>query len=243
MLLYQQTFEESAANLAFDEALLENADVAWTAECPMAESLRVWEPRTPMVVLGRSSCRQQEVNLDYCHQHDIPVLRRCSGGATIVTGPGCLMYAVVLRYADKPELRLLDRAHAFVLNQIRAAIEQLGLSVTIQGTSDLTIGNRKFSGNSLRCRRNGFLYHGTLICDFDLGLVAKCLQMPRRQPAYRASRRHDEFLTRLPFSTQELGPAIIRQWRAESHPDPGPMELTARLMEEKYLTQRWLDTA
>ncbi len=34
----------------------------------------------------------------------IPVLRRASGGAAIVIGPGCLMYALVLSYELRPSL-------------------------------------------------------------------------------------------------------------------------------------------
>ena len=61
-----------------------------------------------------------------------------------------------------------------------------------QGTSDLAIGDLKFSGNSARCRRRWLLYHGTLLYDFPLSLVAQCLQdaaadavLSRRPPARR----------------------------------------------------------
>lgn len=90
-----------AENLAFDEALLE-----WAEEnVPDGEFLRLWESPTPMVVVGRSSRVAKEVNEAFCRQENIPILRRSSGGAAIVTGPGCLMYAVVLSYTKRPELK------------------------------------------------------------------------------------------------------------------------------------------
>ena len=46
--------------------------------------------------------------------------------------------------------------------------------------SDLVLGDLKFSGNSARCRRRWLLYHGTLLYDFPLALVARCLKMPPR---------------------------------------------------------------
>jgi N-acetylneuraminate synthase len=61
-----------------------------------------------LVVIGRSSKAEEEVRLDYCRAHEIPVQRRASGGAAIVSGPGCLMYAVVLSYQLRPALRSLD---------------------------------------------------------------------------------------------------------------------------------------
>src|SRR4051794_35269093 len=88
-----------AENLAFDEALLEWAEQG-SAE---GEFLRLWESTQPMVVVGRSSRVAEEVNEPFCREKRIPVLRRSSGGAAIVTGPGCLMYALVLSYAVRPE--------------------------------------------------------------------------------------------------------------------------------------------
>jgi lipoate---protein ligase len=237
------TIDQPAANLALDEALLESAEEP--GDNPVRpeemEVLRLWEPARPFVVLGRSSPIQQEVHRENCRKLDIPVFRRCSGGATIVTGPGCLMYAVVLSYANKPELRKLDEAHNFVMNRMKQALGRLNIEAEIQGTSDLTLGSRKVSGNSLRCRRHFFLYHGTFICDFDLSLISKCLGDPRRQPAYRAARTHDQFLTRLPVDTKELSEAIIEQWEAEKISACWPRQQTDHLTTNKYLTEHWIN--
>ncbi len=80
------------------------------------EVLRLWEPAATMVVLGSSSRLETEVRLAACQNDHVPVLRRSSGGAAIVTGPGCLMYAVVLDLRLRPDLRAIDRAHRYVLN-------------------------------------------------------------------------------------------------------------------------------
>jgi lipoate-protein ligase A len=77
------TLDTPAENIALDEALLDEAE----ARGPEAEYLRVWESRAPLVVLGRSS-KAEEVNLAACRERGMPVLRRSSGGAAIVAGPG-----------------------------------------------------------------------------------------------------------------------------------------------------------
>jgi hypothetical protein len=66
------------------------------------------------------------VNLDVCRARGIPVLRRASGGATIVTGHGCLMYAVVLAYRGRSHLRDISQAHRFVLDTIAAGLQAAG---------------------------------------------------------------------------------------------------------------------
>ncbi len=118
MLLLDLTLPTPEENLALDEALL---DVAEEANEPV-EVLRFWEADRPLVVLGRSSKVAEEAQLEPCKNAGVPVLRRCSGGAAIVAGPGCLMYAVVLSYELHPELRALDLAHRFVLSRLRDAL-------------------------------------------------------------------------------------------------------------------------
>src|SRR4051794_20177330 len=100
------TLPTAAENVALDEALLDYADDEGSA----CEILRIWESPQPMVVVGRSSRVAQEINRVECAKRNIPIVRRSSGGAAIVAGPGCLMYAVVLSYQTRPELRDISQA-------------------------------------------------------------------------------------------------------------------------------------
>lgn len=235
MKLLELTLEHPRENIALDEALLESAE----AGGEHSEVLRIWEPDSPIVVIGRSSPIKTEVDLDFCAANQIEVIRRSSGGQSIVTGPGCLMYAVLLDYRERPELRMLEEAHQFVMDKMQAALQSLKIESKMEGTCDLTLGGRKFSGNALRCKRDWMIYHGTMLCDFDLELLAKCLGKPIRQPEYRGQRDHQEFLTQLPTSTRELADAIKRQWNADEVLKEWPRELTKQLVAEKYSQHDW----
>jgi len=227
----------SALNLALDDALLETAE----SSDAHPEILRLWEPTSPMVVIGRSSPLNSEVNLDYCQTNDIPVFRRISGGQSIVTATGCLMYAVLIDYRKRPELRMLDRAHDFVTQHLKAATADLGLETELNGTCDLTYNGRKFSGNALRCRRNWFLYHGTILLkDFDVDLISRCLGQPKRQPDYRQQRSHAEFVTTVPVTAAEFKTALAKQFDATATAESVPLELARQLATEKYSDPQWL---
>jgi len=235
VFFYDLTLGIAAENLALDEALV---DLAEAADEPH-ESLRLWESRGPLVVVGRSSRVHAEVDLAACAELGVPVLRRPSGGASVVAGPGCLMYAVVLDCRLRPELRSIENAHRFVLETNLRAVRSLGIDAARKGTSDLAIGDKKFSGNSLRCRRNSLLYHGTLLYQFDLPLVGKLLNMPKRQPPYRAGRSHDEFVTNLSVDGDDLRAALARAWSAEL-PAPGwPRERVLELVRSRYSRDDW----
>ncbi|QEG21716.1 lipoate--protein ligase family protein [Mariniblastus fucicola] len=228
-------------NLSLDDALIESAEAADSH----SEVLRLWEPESPMVVIGRSSPLEKEINIAHCHANDVPVFRRISGGQSIVTGPGCLMYAVLLDYRKRPELRMLDQAHDFAIRQLAGALSRVGIETEMKGTCDLTFKGRKFSGNALRCKRNWFLYHGTIILDdFDLDLISSCLGEPNRQPDYRHGRSHESFVTSIPASATDVKSALVKQWSATERFDSEPLAQAAALAEklaaEKYADPDWL---
>jgi lipoate-protein ligase A len=247
------TLDTPAANIALDEALLDLAE----ATGPEAEFLRVWESPQPVVVVGRSSRVLEEVDEAVCRERGIPILRRSSGGAAIVAGPGCLMYAVVLSYGERPQLRDLSLAHAFVLGRLAGELRTKLPLVDRQGTSDLVLRPlpyphpagegmgegattaRKFSGNSLRGKRTHFLYHGTLLYDFDLPLIAACLREAPRQPVYRQSRDHGAFVANLPLSKQEVEAAVLAAWPTSDDVADWPRERVAQLVDERYGLAEW----
>lgn len=236
MRMLDLTLATAAENLALDEALLDEAEAA---DGP-SECLRLWEPASPMVVVGRSSQIAVEVREERCRELGIAVLRRSSGGAAIVTGPGCLMYAVVLSLEARPALRAIDFAHSFLLETLAQAFARRGIGVKRSGISDLTLDNRKFSGNSLRVRRNHMLYHGTLLYDFTLPLISECLGSPPRQPDYRQGRNHDAFVTNLPLGGNELRRIVTETWGIDAFETEWPRQRVAELVASKYARDEWL---
>jgi lipoate-protein ligase A len=239
MQLLELTLDTPAENLALDEALLLTAEEDETAD----ELLRLWEPRRHFVVLGSSSRIAAEVNLEYCKSERIGIVRRTSGGAAIVAGPGCLIYSLVLSLVRRPELRAVDRAHRFVLDSLASALSEMAPGVARRGTSDLAIGDRKFSGNSLRLKRRSLLYHGTLLYDFPLHLVEACLPPPPRQPVYRADRPHGDFMTDLPLDRSSLRTAIASAFGPIVPARSWPRELTAALAKDKFSNASWTNRA
>ncbi|HJN08826.1 MAG TPA: lipoate--protein ligase family protein [Pirellulaceae bacterium] len=235
MKLLELTLETPEENLALDEALLEVAE----AGKEPGEVLRLWESPGHVVVLGRSSNAQAEVNLDACRRRGIPVLRRASGGATVLIGPGCLMYAVVLSYERRPQLRMIEMAHQFVLERLRRAIEPQVPEITSSGTSDLTMNLQKFSGNSLRCRQRHLLYHGTIVYDFCMAMMSECLAAPARQPDYRNGRTHQDFVANIPIDPDILRCQLAHTWEAASPLQDWPSTETARVVAERYSQAKW----
>lgn len=234
------TFPSPAENLACDEALLD-----WCEAGNGDGVLRFWESPVPFVVVGYANKVATEVNVPACEARKIPILRRCSGGGTVVQGPGCLNYALVLSIAEKGPYQHIGTANQFIMRRNRAAIEPEARSqksearVAIRGHTDLAIGEKKFSGNSQRRRKHFLLFHGTFLLDFDLSLVSELLPMPSKQPNYRENRAHNGFLTNLKLSPAAVKTALQNAWGAANPLANPPLEMIAALAREKYATPAW----
>jgi len=234
-------------NLALDEALLELAHEGLaTAVC-----VRTWMAAEPAVVLGSSSRVDEEVDLRVCEGAGVRVVRRPSGGATVVLGPGCLMWSVITPHPTG--VPPIEAVHASMLEPLAAAINaalppvapHIGRRVARRGTSDLAVTatcdtpERKVSGNALRVRRHGVLYHGTLLDRFDLDLVGKVLRHPPREPDYRSRRPHGDFLMNLDLGRESLEHVVRTAFHATRTQSDWPRDRVARLVAERYGTSDW----
>ena len=231
-----RTLPTPAENLACDEALLDEREAGAGA----GGLLRFWEAREPFVVLGYANKASTEADTVVCRAHGVPVLRRCSGGGTVLQAPGCLNYSVILKIDEAGPLASITTTNAFVMERNQCALATaLRQAVAVQGCTDLTLGELKFSGNAQRRKRDWLLFHGTFLLNFDLALVGKYLRAPSQQPAYRRGRTHREFMTHLPVTAEAIKSAMRAEWNAAAPLVEIPGERIARLVREKYAHDAW----
>jgi lipoate-protein ligase A len=226
------TLEE---NLALDEVLLLEAE-----DGPSAEVLRIWEWPTPAVVLGAAGILDEDVIEDACRADGVPIGRRSSGGGTVLLGPGCLLYSLVLAFDTADDLTRIGCSYCYILGKIRDALAPAIDGIDLAGTSDLAIAGRKFSGNAQQRKRRHVLHHGSILYDFDLDRVGKYLHPPKRQPDYRQNRDHRSFLMNLPLRRDTIVAGLRRVWQADEETCAWPAGRVETLVREKYLDDDWV---
>ncbi len=177
-----------AENVNFDEALAQS--VSDTGR----HLLRFWWGGPSAVVMGSNERAEQVVDTAACAQIGVDVLKRCTGGGTVLQTCGVLNYSLVTPAPDHLNLKAAFRQGADLVCAILAAF---GLRGAPQGTSDVAIGDRKISGSAQARRWRALLVHGTLLVDFDFDLAERLLLRPPREPEYRRGRGHRDFLVTL----------------------------------------------
>jgi lipoate-protein ligase A len=228
------TLPSAEENLACDEILLESAEYSCN------EVLRFWEPDDYFVVLGYGNRAALEVNLPVCEENNIPVFRRLTGGGTVLQGPGCLNYSLILRSSGREFLQTISATNAYILERHRQALANLlQAPLQISGITDLAINNLKFAGNAQRRKKDFLIFHGSFLLQMDISLVEKALRMPTKQPPYRLNRSHSDFLVNLKIPADEIKAALKESWEVSGMAPRIPLDEIGVLARSKYLDPKW----
>ena len=126
-----------------------------------SDAFFMWQV-APSVIFGRNQVMQNEVNLDYCRQHDIRVYRRKSGG-------GCV-------YADMDNLMLSyisdGQQVGYTFNKfvqmILLVLRKMGVEATGTSHNDVMIGDRKVCGTAYYHLPGRSIVHSTMLYDTNM---------------------------------------------------------------------------
>lgn len=201
-------------NILYDDVLLQLAE-----EGKSDEVLRFWESPTFFIVLGRVSHLEDDVRVENILTHQIPIVRRSSGGGTVLQGPGCLNFSLILSKENNPLLSDLTKSYQYILSRVVESLKLCGIDAQFYPICDiaLTQTHKKISGNAQRRLRKFILHHGTILCHFDLNCIEKFLKMPKQMPDYRLERKHLDFVANVHISIEQIKSAFINLWPTMSN--------------------------
>ncbi len=180
-------------------------DELWKSSAVDGEArVRVYIPPATMVVLGRGSRLEIELDLSRCLEDDVTVTRRRGGGCSVVLDEGNVIVSTALAVKGFGENRAhFDRLTGWLID----GLNQIGLpGVERAGTSDLVVGDRKVGGSCIYRAKGVLLFSSTLLVSPDVDLMERYLAHPPREPEYRARRGHRDFVGRL--SRESAGPKV-----------------------------------
>lgn len=195
------SFANPSENILYDDVLLTMAEEGLTGN-----TLRIWESPICFVVLGRTGKVEEDLNFETLRKDAVPVLRRSSGGGTVLQGAGCLNFSFILSKEVNSDLADLRRSYHVILEGVLTVLRELKISAVFRPISDLALAHseKKFSGNAQRRGRKFILHHGTILYEFDLALVSRYLTMPQDVPQYRKGRSHADFIANIAVSRKDL---------------------------------------
>lgn len=135
------------------------------------EAFFVWRVE-PTVIYGRNQVFENEVNAEYCREHNVDVVRRKSGGGCVYSDLGNIMLSYVSGRGVVSEV--FDRYMTALADALRA----LGVPAEKSGRNDILVEGRKVSGNAFHQLPDRSIVHGTLLYSTDLEALAEAIKPP-----------------------------------------------------------------
>jgi lipoate-protein ligase A len=161
----------AAENFAFNRAILEARKLD-----AIPSTLRFLQ-FGPSALLGFHQSAEQELDLDYCRANGIDIQRRITGGGALYMDATQFGWELYLKKSDvgTGDMGAIARR---ICEAAARAISSLGVEARFRPRNDIEVNGRKVSGTGGAFDGDALLYQGTLLVEFDVERMVRCLRIP-----------------------------------------------------------------
>ncbi len=157
--------------MAMDEAILKGDE---------GNTFFFWTPKKS-IILGFFQKAQLELNLPQCK--DYTITRRISGGGIAFSDDRCrqINYGVVGTIDNVLFPLDIIESYKQVCGVLIDTLVHYGLNAAFRPINDVTVDNKKISGNAQTRWEGKLLQNGTLLLDFDIEEMLRISNIPREK--------------------------------------------------------------
>jgi lipoate-protein ligase A len=157
---------------ALDDAMLE-AHIAGV----VPSTLHYYVRARPTVSVGYFQKISESVDSAEVSKRGVAIVRRKSGGSSIYTDTGQLIYGLVVHESEL--LSGMSESFRVICSAIARAVSSFGLDARYRPMNDVEVNGRKISGNAQLRRKGSVLQHGTVIIRTDLDAMDAVLRVDK----------------------------------------------------------------
>ena len=229
----------SAGHLALDEVLLEA--VAAGRRPPV---LRFWGWTQPTLVLGSNQAVANEIDLAAVERRHFAIVRRLSGGGTMLAEPGrTITWSLVTPVAAVEGMSFVE-SFAHLDRWAVETLRSLGVEAGYRPINDIISPHGKIAGAAQARRRGAVLHHVTMAYSMDTALLTELIRIGRPAVSDRgvrsAVKQVSPLDTLLDLPRAEVVGALAANAGARpGRLDPGELEAAAALASAKYARPEW----
>ena len=121
------------------------------------------------VVIGKNQNAWKECALSEMKKDGITLARRISGGGAVFHDLGNLNFTFLMHKSNYD----LKKQTKVILE----AVKNIGIQAEFTGRNDLTVDDKKFSGNAYHFDKENAYHHGTILIDADMTRLANYLNV------------------------------------------------------------------
>ncbi|OFY60277.1 MAG: hypothetical protein A2X04_03320 [Bacteroidetes bacterium GWF2_41_9] len=148
-------------NLAVEELLLKNKK----------EEYLILGINNPSVIIGKHQSPHREIDTKFVAEHNIPVIRRITGGGAVFHDMGNLNFTFIRQC--EPGKQVDFRRYT---EPVIEFLSYMGVEAKFEGKNDLKVNGLKISGNAEHVHRNRVIHHGTLLFNSSMEMLKSSLR-------------------------------------------------------------------
>ncbi|MCX6089477.1 MAG: lipoate--protein ligase [Candidatus Atribacteria bacterium] len=239
MIYYPNPSTDPHYNLALEEYLMDI--LPEDSKC-----LLLWQNR-PSIIIGKHQNTIEEINADFVRENNINVVRRMSGGGAVYHDLGNLNFTFIV--GERIPSQLFD-FRSFTVPVV-SCLRGLGVQAEFNNRNDLTIDEKKFSGNAQFIRKRKCLHHGTLLFNINLDHLEQALRVSQDKIESKGIKSVRSRVTNIlpllsvPITLEEFKHAILDELERSGdrieikHLTPEEEKKIQELVRTKYGTWEW----
>ena len=155
---------DPSVNIALETYLLREKE--------LDEPILLFYINEPSIIIGRNQNTIAEINQKYVEENGIHIVRRMSGGGAVYHDLGNFSFCFITEDDGNS-----FRDFAKFTEPVISFLHSVGVTdAALKGRNDLTIGEKKFSGNAMYSTNGRMTAHGTILFDTDLDAVTSALK-------------------------------------------------------------------
>ncbi len=151
------------------------------------------EGSSPAIVLGISGKKEELVNEERALQNKIPLIKRFSGGGTVIVDEQTLFITFICQKESHPFAAYPEPIMKWTEELYKEAFQHSGFALR---ENDYVLHDKNCGGNAQYIKKHRWLHHTSFLWDYSEENMQHLLH-PRKTPSYREGRAHGDFLCRL----------------------------------------------
>ena len=147
--------------------------VAYCSTAASPGTIIILRPKEPYVCIGYHQLLEKVIDVDFCRQKDVPIIRREVGGGAVYLDNDQLFFQCIFPINKAP--KRVDSLYKLFLKPAVNTYRRLGIDAYYRPVNDIQVDEKKICGTGAGRIEYASVVVGNLLFDFNYGEMARIL--------------------------------------------------------------------